>query len=116
MHNATRTSPNKTQSQKKSSHDPKIDYLIEWVNCPLPFGVNGLGTKKKILKEPNTPHVPSVEIDRSAETTPISNDSPIHGDLSLRPAGHTINRECPQKAKADQEAAEHLDSDLHGED
>jgi len=116
MRTATRTSPNKTQSKKKSSHDPKIDYLIEWVNCPLPFGVNGLGTKKKILKEPNTPHVPSVEIDRSVETTPASNDWPIHADLSLRPAGRTINKECPQKARADQEAGAHPDSDRPEED
>jgi len=116
MQAAMCTSPSKTQSEEKFFHVFKIDYQTDRVNCPLPFGVNRLGTKKKILKEPNTPHVRFVETDRSVETTPVSSDSPIHGDLSPGPAGRTTNRECPQRAKADQEAAEHPDSDRPEED
>jgi hypothetical protein len=88
----------------------------DWVNCLLPLGVNGLGTKKKILKEPNTPHALSLETGRWAETTRASILLPKHANPAPMQGDHTKDKEFLEKGDPVQKTFAHQDSAPLGAD
>jgi hypothetical protein len=116
MQVAVPTSPNKTQSEKKSSHEFRIGHETDWVNCPLTLRVNGLGTKKKILKEPSTPHVTSLEKGQWAETTRVSILLPKHANPAPMQVDHTRDKEFLETGDPAQKTVAHLGSARPGAD
>jgi hypothetical protein len=72
--------------------------------------VNGLGTKKKILKEPNTPRATSLEKDRWAETTWASISLPKHANPAPMQVDHTRDKEFLETGDPVQKTVAHQDS------
>jgi hypothetical protein len=72
--------------------------------------VNGLGTKKKILKELNTPHAPSLEKGRWAETTRASISLPKHANPEPMQEDHTRDKEPLETGDPAQKTVAHQDS------
>jgi hypothetical protein len=78
--------------------------------------VNGLGTKKKILKEPSTPHVTSLGKGRWAETTPASISLPKHANPAPMQVDHTRDKEFLETEDPAQKTVAHQDSAHLGAD
>jgi hypothetical protein len=78
--------------------------------------VNGLGTKKKILKEPNTPHGRSLEKDRWAETTRASISLPKHANPAPMQVDHMRDKEFLETGDPVQKNVVHQDSARLGAD
>jgi len=78
--------------------------------------VNGLGTKKKILKAPNTPHAPSSGKGRWVETTQASILMPKHANPAPMQVDHTRDKELLEKGDPAQKTVVHQDSARLGAD
>jgi hypothetical protein len=72
--------------------------------------VNGLGTKKKILKEPNTPHGPSLGKDQWAETIRVPISTPKHANPEPMQEDHTRDKELLETEDHAQKTFAHQDS------